>query len=130
MKSFEKDKHILKGIMEAGVKSPENERFTQDVLDRIRPVEPEFKETESSRVTFPWVLLIVLSFLVILSTFMVAFLGNVSKISEVLRVSFIEELTDSITGLVFYSPLFVMIFMVIFLLYRFDRFLSHKMSVR
>ena len=130
MKSFEKDKHILKGIMEAGVKSPENERFNQDVLDRLYPSEPVFAKAASPKNTFPGILLIVISFLVILSTFMFSLWRFLSKTEDAGMVGFIGKITDSITGLVFYSPLFVMIFIVIFLLYRFDRFLSHKMSVR
>ena len=126
MKTYEKDKDILRGIMKQGIQSPEGEDFNKRVLDRLYQEKASADEPGALKFTLPAILLMVLSFIFIFTTLMTPVIDKLAEKSGLFLIEIVEGLLVDLTSLIYNSPAFVLVFAAIFLLYKLDRFLGRQ----
>jgi len=126
MKTYEEDKDVLKGIMKQGIQFPEDENFNKQVLDRLFQEKAPEGDPGALKITLPAILLMVLSFIFIFTTLMTPVIDNLSEKSGLRLIKMIEEGMTELTGLIYHSPAFILVFVAFVLLYQLDRFLGKQ----
>lgn len=124
MKTYDKDKDILKKIMKYGIQSPENEIFNKEVLRRLLREKAKSEQKGATTITLPAVLLMVFSFIVLFTSLMTPVISNLAEQTGIQRIQIMEEIMVELTALIYHSPAFVLVFVAMILLYQLDRLLS------
>ncbi len=128
MKPDESDRPIIRDIMEKGVRCPDSENFTENIMARLGYETPGQPEKVPGFFNPPAILMMV--FLVVLSIvpFMNWLLGVVNG-ETIALMAVLQEIIGQINGYLLYSPLFLLIFLVSFILYQLDRFLEKRSAL-
>jgi len=126
MKIRDKEKDILKGIIKHVIQSPEDENFNKVVLDRFIQEKAKSEEKGTMTITLPAILLMVFSFIFIFTSFMTPAIGNLAEKTGLHIIQIMDEIMAELTGLIYHSPAFVLVFGALILLYHLDRFLGKQ----
>ncbi len=130
MKPNDSEREIIKGMIKEGIILPDNTSITDEVMKRLRQ---EALQAENRRAGFfnpPAVLMT--AFLVVLAMvpFIHWFFGVLSEQMATSHFSAFQEFMSQINGYLIYSPLFLLIFLVLFMLYKLDRFLEKRSAMQ
>lgn len=126
MNTSDKEKDILKGIMKHVIQSPEDEDFNKVVLDRFIQEKAQSEEKGAMTITLPAILLMVVSFIFIFTSFMTPVIDNLAEKTGLHMIQIMDEIMAELTGLIYHSPAFVLVFGALILLYYLDRFLGKQ----
>lgn len=126
MKTRDKEKDILKGIMKYVIQSPEDENFNKVVLDRFIQEKAKSVEKGAMTITLPAILLMVFSFIFIFTSLMTPVIGELAGKTGLHMIQIMDEIMAELTGLIYHSPAFVLVFGAMILLYHLDRFLGKQ----
>lgn len=129
MRPDESDRPIIRDIMNKGVRCPDSENFTENIMARLRYETSGQPEKAPGFFNPPAILMMV--FLIVLSIvpFMNWLLGMVNGETEIAFMAVLQEIIGQINGYLLYSPLFLLIFIVSFILYKLDRFLEKRSAL-
>ena len=126
MRSQDKDKDILKGIIKQGIHSPDNNYFNQEVLDRLSQEKEKGQVKDRITITPLAIVLMVFSFIFIFTSLMTPVIGKLAEWTGLHLIRLMEETMTELPGLIFHSPTFVLVFGVMILLYQLDRYLNKQ----
>ena len=130
MNSSDSEREIIKGIIKKGIFLPDNNSITDSVMKRLRQDSLQRENNSTGFFNPPAVLMA--AFLVILAMvpFIHWFFGVLSEQMGTHHFYAFKEFMSQIHEYLIYSPLFLLIFLVLFMLYRLDRFLEKRSAMQ
>jgi hypothetical protein len=126
MKPKDPERYIIKNMIKEGIRLPEDERLTENIMQRVNQETLQSPQRSSFLFNPPAALMLVFLFILAMAPLMqwlFGFLQNHLQSSLLLKL---QTILDQANVYVLYSPLFVGIFFAFFLLYKLDRFLDKR----
>jgi len=126
MKPQDSDRDILKGIMQKGIQLPEDDRMTENIMQRLKH-EPR-KQSPGSPLIFnpPGILMMVFFIALAAVPFLNWLFGILQEGVQASLLVTLGEMLEKVSGFLLFSPLFVLVFAVFVVLHQLDRFLERR----
>lgn len=126
MKPKDSERDIIKNMIKEGICLPEDDRLTENIMQRVN--QETLQEPRRSSFLFnpPAVLMLVFFFILAMVPLMQWLFGVLQNHLQTPLLLRLESILDQANAYVIYSPLFLLIFLVFFLLYKLDRFLDQR----
>ncbi|HKL38373.1 MAG TPA: hypothetical protein VJ876_05710 [Bacteroidales bacterium] len=129
MKPKDSERYIIKDMIKEGIRLPEDERLTEKIMQQVKQ-EP-LQQTERSYVFLNPSGVLMIFFLVVLAVvpFTRGLIGVIQTNIQADILVRLDEIVGQLNAYLFYSPLFLLSFLVFFLLYKLDRFLEKRSAL-
>lgn len=126
MINSEKDTKIIREIMANVIQSPEDEYFTQNLLYRLRDGLNTPETSKNPRISLTGIFTVFFIAIIFITSISFWIFEGMVERYDMQFIDIIQIYLEKLAETVYFSPLFLLMFVAFFLLYLLDSFLRNR----